>query len=144
MKMAWAAALALVAGSLHAAAQDSVQSRILTLENAWGHAVQERDPKAVQGLLGDELTYIEYDGTVMDKGKYLANLKSTPLHADQIINESVKVKVYGDSAVAVGVYKEKGTKHGKPYLVRERYVDTWLSRKGMWVCVASQSTLIKS
>lgn len=142
MKRAWVAALVL-AGSLHAGAQDSIQSRILALENAWSHALQERDAKAVRELVGDELIYIEYDGTVMDKERYLASLKSSPQHADQIVNESIKVKVYGASAVAVGLYREKGTRHGKPYLFRERYVDTWLNRNGMWVCVASQSTLIK-
>jgi hypothetical protein len=44
--------------------------------------------------------------------------------------------------VVVGVYREKGTRHGKRYLHRERFVDTWLNREGAWVCVASQSTLI--
>lgn len=143
MRLVWAVVLTLLGSGPLAAGQDSVESRILRLEDAWGHAVQERDASAVQELLGDELIYIDYDGTVMDKGKYLANLRSTPLHAEQITNESVKVKVYGASAVAAGVYREKGTKHGKPYLFRERYVDLWLNRKGSWVCVASQSTLMK-
>jgi hypothetical protein len=78
----------------------------------------------------------------MDKGHYMASVRSSALHAEQITNESMKVQVHGASAVVAGVYRERGTKHGKPCLHRERFVDTWLYRGGAWVCVASQSTLI--
>jgi ketosteroid isomerase-like protein len=125
-----------------AGAQDSAQSKILALERSWNQAVQQRDGRAVEPLLGNELIYIDYDGTVMDKGRYMASVKSSTLHAQQVTSESMKVRVYGASAVVVGVYRERGTKHGKAYLHRERFVDTWLNRGGAWVCVASQSTLI--
>jgi uncharacterized protein DUF4440 len=98
--------------------------------------------KAVEPLLGNELICIAYDGTVMDKGRYMASVKSSVLHAEQVTSESMRVRVHGAGAVVVGVYPEKGTKHGTPYLHRERFVDTRLNRNGAWVCVASQSTLI--
>jgi len=147
MKAPWKtsqlAILAMVASSIQASAQNTVQERILILESAWNQAVQLRDGKAVEPLLGNELIYIDYDGTVMNKGQYMASVKSSALHAEQVTNEAMKVRVYGASAVVVGVYREKGTRHGKRYLHRERFVDTWLNREGAWVCVASQSTLIK-
>lgn len=142
IKKACRIVLAVAMGSSWASAQDEAQARILALETAWNHAVQQRDGNAVEPLLGNELIYIDYDGTVMDKPHYMASVKSSALHAEQVTNESMKVQVYGASAVVVGVYRERGTKHGKPYLHRERFVDTWLNRGGAWVCVASQSTLI--
>jgi len=142
MKVAWLVALAILAGSARAGPRDSAESIILALEIAWNRAVQQRDGRAVEPLLGNELIYIDYDGTVMNKGQYMASVKSSALHAEQVTNESMKVRVHGASAVVVGVYREKGTKRGKPYLHRERFVDTWLNRNGVWVCVASQSTLI--
>ena len=146
MKAPWKtsqlAILAMVASSIQASAQNPVQERILVLKSAWNQAVQLRDGKAVEPLLGNELIYIDYDGTVMNKGQYMASVKSSALYAEQVTNEAMKVRVYGASAVVVGVYREKGTRHGKRYLHRERFVDTWLNREGAWVCVASQSTLI--
>lgn len=141
-RAAWRVALALAAWSTLAGAQQSVQERIIALENAWNHAVQQRDDKAVESLLGDELIYIDYDGTMMDKRAYIASVKNTPLNAEQIVSGSMRVQVYGEGAVVVGVYREKGTRNGKPYSIRERFVDTWLNRHGAWVCVASQATLI--
>jgi ketosteroid isomerase-like protein len=146
MKAPWKtsqlAILAMVASSIQASAQDTTKERILALERAWNQAVQLRDGKAVEPLLGNELIYIDYDGTVMNKGQYMASVKSSVLHAEQVTNEAMKVRVYGATAVVVGVYREKGTRRGKAYLHRERFVDTWLSREGAWLCVASQSTLI--
>jgi hypothetical protein len=135
---AWLVTLAV----LVARAQDTTQARILALEVAWNQAVQQRDGEAVEPLLGSELIYIDYDGTVMDKGHYMASVKSSAPHAEQVTNVSMKVQVHAASAVVVAVYRERGTRHGKPYLHRERFVDTWLYRGGAWVCVASQSTLI--
>ena len=52
------------------------------------------------------------------------------------------VQVYGDVAVVVGVFRIKGTEKGKPYVHRERFVDTWIKLKGTWQCVATTNTLI--
>lgn len=134
--------LILVAGSDLSVAQATAEETILALERAWNQAVKERDGKAADSLLGDELVHIEYDGTMMDKKHYMASMNTTPLHAEQVIDESMKVQVYGKSAVVVGIYLEKGLKRGKPYVHRERFVDTWLNRGSAWVCVSSQSTLI--
>jgi len=36
----------------------------------------------------------------------------------------------------------KGMEKGKPYVHRERFVDTWIKTKGTWQCVATTGTLI--
>jgi hypothetical protein len=40
------------------------------------------------------------------------------------------------------VFRIKGTEKGKPYVHRERFVDTWIKLNGAWQCVATTSTLI--
>jgi len=54
----------------------------------------------------------------------------------------VSVQVYGDSAVVVGIFRVKGTDRGKPFVHRERFVDTWIKSNRAWQCVATTSTLI--
>jgi ketosteroid isomerase-like protein len=135
--------LALVAGSAHAAPpQDAEQRRIISLENAWNQAVQQKDARAVAPLLGEELVTIDYDGTLMGKAQYLAGMKTPSVHFEHIASDSMQVQFFGDSAVVIGAYVEKGVKGGKPFSHRERFIDTWINRNGTWVCVASQSTLI--
>jgi ketosteroid isomerase-like protein len=121
---------------------DAEQSKILALENAWNLAEERKDVKALETLLHPELVYIDYDGSMMTKGQFIASVKAPELHPEQIVNESMSAHVYGDSAVVSGIYREKGVKNGKRYLRRGRFTDTWVYQNGLWVCVASQSTLI--
>ena len=118
------------------------RTRILALENAWNLAEEHKDTEALDGLLAATLAYTDYDGTFMNKAQFMASVKAPSLHPEQIVNESMTAELYRDSAVVTGVYREKGVSHGKTYLRRGRFTDTWVSENGTWRCVASQSTLI--
>lgn len=118
------------------------EGRILALETAWNHAEQAKDVTALDQLLAPELVYLDYDGSIMNKEEFLASLKGEGLSPAQIVNETQRAVVFGDCAVVTGVYREKGTNHGKPYSRRGRFTDTWVKINNTWRCVASQSTLI--
>ncbi|MFZ0294137.1 MAG: nuclear transport factor 2 family protein [Candidatus Sulfotelmatobacter sp.] len=121
---------------------DGDRSRILALENAWNQAVRGKDTVALKLLLGPELVYVDYDGTLMDKEQYLASVQSEMVRAERIVSESMNVHLYGAAAVVEGIYRETGERNGKPYTLRERFSDTWIRRNESWECVASHSTLI--
>jgi len=124
-------------------AQSNVeQGRILSLENAWNQALQQKDGNALKMLLAPELVYVDYDGTLMGKAEYLASVQAASLHPVHLVSESMEVHLYGGIAVVEGVCRESGVKNGKPYSVRLRFTDTWIRHGESWVSVASQSTLI--
>lgn len=133
-------------GSRFVAAQESeltaAQSKIIAIENAWNQAEERKDAKALDAILDNSLVYTDYDGTMLTKPDFLASVKAPARQPQQQVTESMNARVYGDSAVVTGVYRVKGSEKGKPYLRRGRFTDTWISRNGMWVCVASQYTLI--
>jgi len=118
------------------------ETKILALENAWNLAEEHKDAGALDQLLAGTLVYTDYDGTFMDKGQFLAQVKQPSVRPAQILNESMTVRLYGDAAVVTGIYREKGTSSGKPYMRRGRFTDTWVTQNSTWQCVASQSTLI--
>lgn len=118
------------------------EARILTLENAWNQAVQQKDAQALKMLLAPDLIYVEYDGTLMNKAEYLASVESPSAHPVRIVNEALTVHFYGIVMVVNGVCRESGVKKGKSYELRERFTDTWVRRGDKWECVASESTLI--
>jgi len=64
---------------------------------------------------------------------------------DSAAYDDVKVTVFGDTAIATGGFKGKGTDAmGKPFDNNERWTDTWMKMPtGKWQCVASQATPIK-
>ena len=131
------------AAAIAAVAQSEDESKILALENAWNLAEQRKDVGALKELLADGLVYIDYDGSIQTKAEFLASVQRPALHPEQIVNESSTVHMYGSMAVVTGIYREKGLDKGKPYLRRGRFTDTWTFQKGVWQCVASQSTLIR-
>ena len=139
------AALLFISGPLaqdKSASADEIQ--IKQLERAWNQAEAKQEIKEVSSLLADTLVYTDYDGSFMNKSEYLKWVAAPQQKADHIYDEGQSVKVYGAAAVVTGIYRETGTNKGKPYVVRSRFTDTWIKRDGVWLCVASHSTLIPS
>jgi uncharacterized protein DUF4440 len=91
-------------------------------------------------LLANTFVSVDIDGSVSSKSEFLASIKSPDYQPSQAVTEQSTVQVYGD--VAVVVFIIKGTEKGKPYVHRERFVDTWIKFTGTWQCVATTSTLI--
>jgi ketosteroid isomerase-like protein len=136
-------ALLCVAGSF-AFAQDNsnsgVQSKIIALEKAWNQAYKLGDTRALDGILDDQIVLINDDGTVQTKTEFLASVKPAKSQEQQVAPESINVHVFGTTAVATGVFRAKGVEAGKPYVRRERFVDTWVYKGDKWVCVATNAT----
>lgn len=54
----------------------------------------------------------------------------------------MKVRVFGNTAVAVGSDTEKSTNHGKDSSGRYAWMDVFVRRNGLWEAVVSESTKI--
>lgn len=122
------------------ASGDEIQ--IKQLERAWNQAEANQEVSEVSSLLADTLVYTDYDGTFMNKSEYMKWIVAPEQKADHIYDEGLNVQVYGEAAVATGIYRESGKNKGKPYTIRSRFTDTWIKSDGVWRCVASHSTLI--
>ena len=138
--------LMLVAGGILFAQRSQTpsadESKILALESAWNLAEEEKNTGALDQMLAGTFVYTEYDGSFSDKSQFLKNVKSAPIYSDQITNQDTAVSVYTNSAIVTGIYKEKGVENGKSFTRRGRFTDTWVNQNGVWLCVASQATLI--
>ncbi len=121
--------------------QNSAQSKIIAMEKAWNQAFKLRDKKALGEILDDSIVLVNDDGSLATKADFLGAVESASKSDDQQAEpESIAVHVFGDVAIATGVFREKGTENGKPYLRRNRFVDTWVNKNGTWVCVAASAT----
>lgn len=116
--------------------------RIQALELAWNHALEIKDAKALDMLLGNNMVSVDIDGSITSKSEFLASIKAPDYQPSQAVTEQSNVQMYGDAAVVVGVFRVKGMEKGKPYTHRERFVDTWIKTNGTWQCVATTGTLI--
>jgi Domain of unknown function (DUF4440) len=114
---------------------------IRALERAWLYAQGHNDNHALNQIFDNSLVYIEY-GRLVSKAEYLARIRTEVPHPEQIEMEPMIVRAFGTTAVAVGTYKERGMKNGKPFVRRWRFVDTWVYKKGAWVLVAAGASPI--
>src|SRR6266513_3894048 len=119
MKITFAGCVLLTIFSLSAPSRPSDssihESKLLALENAWNQAQLHHDSKALDSLVSDTFIYTDYDGTVMNKTQFLADLKDTSYKANLVENENVKVFTYSGAAVVIGTYHTKGNYKGKPF-----------------------------
>jgi ketosteroid isomerase-like protein len=119
------------------------EKAVAALEQQWLQGQKTNNPDLVAPLLDDKIVVTEADGKVNDKAGTLAFYKNTKW--DSAEYDDVKVTVFGDTAIATGGFKGKGTDAmGKPFDTNERWTDTWMKMpSGKWQCVASHATPIK-
>lgn len=118
----------------------------MALERSWFDALKARDIRAIDAILDSRVLLVNDDGSVQTKGEFLAGVKegfSLPMpEQQQIVSYSLNVKVFGETAVAIGEMRLKGIEHGRPYLRRERFLDTWKRNNDGWTIVGTQATRV--
>jgi ketosteroid isomerase-like protein len=112
------------------------------LEKAWNQAYKFADRKALDELLDDQLVLVNDDGTIQSKSEFLASIKKSNSQEQQVTPESITVHVFGNAAAATGVFRAKGVEAGKPYIKRERFLDTWIYRDGRWRCATAAAITV--
>ena len=119
------------------------EQAVAALEGQWLKAQKTSNPDVLVPLLADKFVNISTDGTVSNKEATLALVKSGKWSSADYFD--VKVTVFGDTAIARGDFRGKGTDaSGKALEVNERWTDTWVKMaNGKWQCVVSHASPIK-
>jgi uncharacterized protein (TIGR02246 family) len=131
------------AARLQAQSTGGTEKAVTALEQQWMQSQKTNNPDLVAPLLADKFVNTGTDGKVTGKTETLANAKATKY--ESIEYENLKVTVFGDTAIATGGSKAKGTdESGKPLDEHVRWTDTWVKMpNGKWQCVASQGSAVK-
>jgi ketosteroid isomerase-like protein len=149
MKRTWMCCLSglfLLASAAWSQAQTSggTEKAVAALEQQWLQSQKTNNPDLVAPLLADKFIGTGPDGKLTNRAQTLASAKATKY--DSMEYEDVKVTVFGDTAIATGASKAKGTDEtGKPIDEHVRWTDTWVKMpNGKWQCVASHVSAIKA
>jgi ketosteroid isomerase-like protein len=119
------------------------EKAVAALEQQWLQSQKTNNPDLLAPLLADKVVVTEADGKVHGKAETLAAYKDVKW--DSAEYNDVKVTVFGDTAIATGGFKGKGTDaSGKPLDEHVRWTDTWVKMpNGQWQCVASHVSSVK-
>lgn len=138
----WLAGSLAAAQNLPESSQEN-ESLLVALENAWNQAQLHHDSKALDGLVADTFISTDNDGMFMMKAQFLADNKDLSYAPSVMTNTDERVFLYGNTAVAAGIYHAKGLNKGKPFDHYGRFTDTWIYLNGKWVCVATHTSGLK-
>jgi len=131
------------AASSQAQTTGGTEKAVAALEQQWLQSQKTNNPDLVAPLIADKFVGTGVDGKITGKAELLADAKATKYTSMEY--EDVKVTAFGDTAIATGGSKSKGTDaSGKPMDEHVRWTDTWVKMpSGKWQCVASHVSPIK-
>lgn len=130
--------------SAQASKAGGTEQAVAALEQKWLQSQKTNNAALLEPLLADNVVDTSTEGKLMTgKAATIADAKSVKWISAEY--ENVQVAVYGDTAIATGIFAGKGTDTaGKPVNVRERFTDTWVKMPdGRWQCVATHGSVIK-
>jgi ketosteroid isomerase-like protein len=116
---------------------------VLLAEEEWTQAHLTTDKEALDRLMHPDYTIIKPDGTVWDKETAIASF--VPGKRDWVEAGSSEhfVRIYGDTAIVIGLWKAKGVNNGEPFDYSARYTSLWVKENNRLRMVSDQSTEIR-
>ena len=125
-------------------AQDPVAKELMRLENHWADLYAKHDAANLGKIIADGYLAITDKGVPVTKASMLKEVASDTSHILSATNKNLEVRVYGNTAVIIGIATivSKGPKGN--VTVRSGWTDTWMKQPdGKWLCIASQNIPIK-
>lgn len=115
---------------------------VLETDASWNRLRLEVDVAGLERILADDWMLTHSDGRVQTKAEYLGELATRSRRNDAIVNEDVRLRTYGETAVVTGVSVQSGVSNGEPWRGRFRFTRVWVKRDGSWLMVASHSSRV--
>ena len=138
--LALAGLVALGLGAPPGTAEQEVQDAL----HAGCAAFERGDVAFLEGFLGEGFTLTNGSGEVTTREETLAEVRRREPRYDVFRNSGMRVRLYGDTALVLGVTTVKGTAAGAPFAVELAFTDTLVRRGGRWVIVASHASRVKT
>jgi len=115
---------------------------VLSAEEEWTLAHLTTDKEALDRLMHTDYTIIKPDGSVWDKETAIASYVPGKRDWKEAGSSEHLVRIYGDTAIVIGLWKAKGVNNGEPFDYSARYTSLWVKENNRLRMVSDQSTEI--
>lgn len=112
------------------------------VDASWNELRQRSDVDGLDRLMDERFVLVHSDGQVQYKTDYIAELRTRTRVNGPIVNEDVRVRSYGNTAVVNGVSVQSGVSNGQPWNGRFRFTRVWMQQDGSWKIISSHSSRI--
>ena len=110
-------------------------------EKQWAESVASGDSSVIERILAEDFVGVDPDGSFYDKAKMVKDTAFAPKYFSSNHLNEVKVRFYGDAAVAQGT-ESWVRRSGTPVHGRFVWTDTWIKRNGKWQIVAAEDLTV--
>jgi len=131
-------ALPAVATFARDAASD--EKEIRSVEAVLCRAFESGDAAMLRKHMDATFTQTSSRGEVTDFEQNVAEVARREPRYEVFRNHDQKIRLYGDTAIILGITTVKGTADGKPFEGDFQYTDTWIRRDGLWKIAASHAS----
>jgi ketosteroid isomerase-like protein len=116
---------------------------VAALDTEYQAAVARNDAAAMDRILADDMVLVLGNGTVHTKAELLEEARSGRITYEQQIevDDSQKVRVWGDTAVVTAKLWVKGTRDGKAFDRKLWFSDTYVRTRSGWRYAFGQASL---
>lgn len=137
----WLLAMLLgIATTAGAVESNQATRQLLQAEAAACQAFETGDASALRGALAADFTLVDSHGSVTNLEQNLAEVTAREPFYKEFRNHDQQVRLYGDTALIVGITSIRGRAGGKAFAADFRYTDTWIRRHGKWLLAASHAS----
>jgi ketosteroid isomerase-like protein len=116
---------------------------VAALDTEYQAAVKHNDAVVMDRILADDFVLVTGRGQTFSKGDLLrsAREKSSLYEHQEEIEQSQKVRVWGDTAVVTALLWLKGVTNNQPFERKLWFSDTYVRTHGSWRYVFGQASL---
>jgi len=131
-----------IPGGMFAGAPEDARA-VAALDTEYQAAVGRNDAEAMARILADDMVLVVGKGTVYPRAQLLesARRKDAEYEKQVEIDDSQRVRVWGDTAVVTAKLWLKGTSGGKAFDRKLWFSDTYVRTKDGWKYVFGQSSI---
>jgi ketosteroid isomerase-like protein len=115
---------------------------LVQIEREWSDADVKKDVAALNRIMADDWTGIDFQGAVLTKAEALGEVarQTDATETSTTTLGKMKVRIFGNTAVVSGTEIETSKYRGNDSSGTYIWTDVFVERKGRWQAVSSQST----
>jgi len=122
----------------------AVEALLVELERQLSEDLAKEDAAVLNRLWSDDLVFTSPNGHMTNKTQRLAGQKPSAQSAQLAnINDEVKVRVYGNTAVVTVLSTWKGKAGTQEFSDQYQATHVWVKQRGKWQLVAAHVTPVK-
>lgn len=103
-------------------------------------AFEAGDADTLRHVLTADFSLVDSHGKVTNLEQNLAEVAAREPLYEEFRNHDQQVRLYGDTALVVGITSVRGRAGGEAFAADFRYTDTWIRRDGRWLLAASHAS----